>query len=618
MRPVTLDYETFYIKNEYSVKDLGNWRYTHDERFDPYLLSVYDGEQSWVGNPADFNWAALEGALLLAHNAGFDSSVTERLGELGKIPVITNPWACTANMTSCLFSSRSLADAMWVARKQRISKGVRDDMNKKNWAGIKAAGMADAVVKYALADSVECFNLWRDYSRRWSPFEQRLSDLTIKQCRRGVKINVELLEEYRHVLQEVIFNLVKSFPWTKEGKKPTSPIAIAEECRKHGIPGPPVKTRDEEGFELWEKTYGPRFSWVYGAGQWRSLNKLLGSLDTVKERLRPDGTIDFSLLYFGGHTGRWSGGGSGFNLQNLRKEPLFLKDRCMVMVPDEARVSKAAFKQWKQECTDYALDIRKLFVPREGKKFILCDLAQVEPRVLNWLAGNTQLLDAIKQGYSYYEACARLYEGWTGAPGTIKTSLSDKDYTLLKNKMLGLGYGMGAERFCEYASVDMDTAEKAVADFRANNPLVVDLWHNLDNNFRQSCGGDFTMELPSGRQMVYRDVLREIRTKRNKEKKLEKRFVWTALTGPDRYESYGGLLTENVVQACARDAFGEHLLELEETTGDVIWHVHDEAITEVEQDVTPKDVEAVMSKTPEWLPGCPLAAEAKEAPHYLK
>src|SRR5438045_1498156 len=101
MNTVTLDYETFYIKNEYSVKDLGNWRYTHDERFDPYLLSVWDGEQSWVGHPADFNWAALDGAMLLAHNAGFDSAVTERLGELGKIPVLTNPWTCTANMTSC-------------------------------------------------------------------------------------------------------------------------------------------------------------------------------------------------------------------------------------------------------------------------------------------------------------------------------------------------------------------------------------------------------------------------------------------------------------------------------------------------------------------------------------
>lgn len=630
---ISLDYETFYIKDEYSIRDLGNWRYCNDERFDPYLLTVYDGEETWAGNPTEFNWDALEGATLVAHNAGFDSAVTRRLGELGKIPVLNNPWVCTANMTSCIASVRSLADAMLVLRKQRMDKGVRDAANKKNWRDICAVpGMREQMIRYALADTVECRKLYTDFSHLWSPFEQELSAFTIDSCRRGVCINVELLDEYRAILQEVIYNLVQSFPWTKAGKKPTSTIAIAEECRKVGIPSPPVKKHDAEGFDSWEITFGPQFPWVLGAGQWRSLNKLLGSLDTLKERLRPDNTVDFTLLYFGGHTGRWSGGGSGFNMQNMRKEPLFLKDRKLVVVPDAARKTREVFKQWLKECTDYALDIRKLFCARPGKKFILSDASQIEPRVLNWLAGNQELLNKIRAGYSYYEACAVMYKGWRGEPGTLKKSLNDAEYTLLKNEMLGLGYGMGPDKFCVYAGVDIDTARRVVAEFRKNNPLIAGLkddetgmtikpgiWDILDAGFRNSCGGDFEMQLPSGRVMTYRNVRSEKRTKRNKKTgEAYQKTVYVASTGMERSESYGGLLTENLVQATARDVFATHLLKLEHSTGDVIFHVHDEAIVECDQDVKPQDVAEVMSKAPDWLEGCPLASEPKEAQHYLK
>lgn len=82
---------------------------------------------------------------------------------------------------------------------------------------------------------------------------------------------------------------------------------------------------------------------------------------------------------------------------------------------------------------------------------------------------------------------------------------------------------------------------------------------------------------------------------------------------------YGGMLTENAVQATARDIFGEHCLELDDAAGiDVLFGVHDEAVNECDLDVTPRDVEHIMGQTPEWIEGCPVAAEAKEAACYLK
>jgi DNA polymerase len=87
-----------------------------------------------------------------------------------------------------------------------------------------------------------------------------------------------------------------------------------------------------------------------------------------------------------------------------------------------------------------------------------------------------------------------------------------------------------------------------------------------------------------------------------------------------RVPFYGGMLTENMVQAIARDVFGFHCLELDRNFGDgtVLFTAHDEAVNEVDQSVSAKDVQDVMSQCPEWLKGCPLTAEAKEVPHYLK
>lgn len=636
MSSIALDYETFYKTGNdgYTIKDLGNWRYCHDDRFDAFLLSVHDGENSWVGHPKDFNWDAIQPTdLLLAHNASFDSEVTRRLAELNLAPALPNQWQCTANLTSFLAQTRALAPALWVLDRIQMSKETRDMMNGKTWNDLLVAGKAEEAAKYCQRDTIETWGIHNRNKDKWPAFEQRLSALTLKQCARGVAINVPLLDEYRAVLQEVIFNLIASFPWTSRGAKPTSPIAIAEECRACGIPCPPLKKDDEEGFDVWEATYGPRFPWVYGAGQVRKLKKLLASLETIKERLRPDDTIDFSLLYFGAHTGRWSGGGSGFNLQNLRKVPLFLKEKHMVTPPDG--LNQKQFKEWVAACTDYALDIRRLLVARPGKKFILADLSQIEPRVLAWLTGNTQLLEMLQSGMSIYEAFARVAMGWTG--GKLKDEDPDK-YQLAKIQVLGLGFGCGWEKFITIAAgydvfLNDEQSKSIVADFRANNLKIsgrgpsqdesradepVGIWKALDNAFRASVGGDYQIELPSGRQLIYRDVRRAVRMKKNSEGKMEKRFVWTAMVGEDRDEFYGGLLTENLVQATARDVFGEHLLTLEEQLGDVIWTVHDEAIVEVDQGVSPKEAERLMSITPEWIEGCPVTAEAKESPHYTK
>ena len=620
---ISIDFETYY-DDEVSVKTLGNWAYTRHPQFYAYLVSVFDGETAWVGRPEDLDWSVLKGATLLAHNAGFDKSVAEALAETGIIPELDNEWICTANMTSFLCSERALAIAANTLLQKRRDKTIRDNMKGKHWADLTAEEQL-AFCKYAEEDARDCWPLFDRYQHLWPELERRLSALTIKQSNRGVAIDVELLRTYRATVDTALWSCLKKLPWVEAGEKPTGTKAIAAECRKVGIPTPPVKDEDEEAFDEWEATYSKKFPWVKAIGQYRKVNKLKAQLDTINARLRPDGTIDFSLLYFGAHTGRWSGGGAGLNMQNLRKEPIYFLDGEMFSDVSDKEAKELLAKG------AVAVDVRRLFIPRPGKKFVISDLSQIEPRCLAWVTQDDDFLKFLAAGQSPYEAHARVSMGWTG--GNLKKE-NPALYALAKARVLALGYGCGADKFIvmawQYAALklSLEDSTEIVNDFRASNRRITDLWNALETGHQSSAGkGDFEVELPSGRSLRYREVKREMRLKKVRNPKpgdplTANRFVFTSKVGwkgrLTRLETYGGKLTENLIQAIARDVFGVILLHLEENVGDVIFHVHDEAIVEVDADVTAHDVETAMALTPDWLEGCPIAAEAKEAKHYLK
>jgi len=243
--------------------------------------------------------------------------------------------------------------------------------------------------------------------------------------------------------------------------------------------------------------------------------------------------------------------------------------------------------------------------------------------------------------------------GWTG--GDMKKEAKDL-YALAKARVLGLGFGCGAEKFIavaqamaglditvgdpewieatnEKGDICLDkegkpillpgrgsNSKRIVKEYRESNPKIVALWKKLDTDFKNSVGGCYEMELPSGRSMRYLDVKRECRTVKDPETGEHKRkWIVTAMIGNRRFSLYGGLLTENLVQATARDVFSEHLLKLQDASGiDVLFTVHDEAVVEADEGVTVKDMEHIMSQAPDWAPGLPVAAEVLETPHYLK
>jgi DNA polymerase len=229
--------------------------------------------------------------------------------------------------------------------------------------------------------------------------------------------------------------------------------------------------------------------------------------------------------------------------------------------------------------------------------------------VLAWLCEDHELLRQLHQGVPLYEAHARATMGWTG--GTLKKE-NPELYALAKARVLGLGYGCGPAKFVEVArtmagiTITPQVAARTVESFRGSNRKIVALWNSLQNDFRRSAGGDFVVELPSGRKLTYRDV--------------SSAGGWTARVerGGRRIPFYGGKLCENLVQALARDVFADSLLRLNRQGVHVVFHVHDEAVCEVPPDTDPHEIERIMSITPDWLAGCPLAAEAVVTNRYCK
>ncbi|QEF98177.1 DNA polymerase I, thermostable [Stieleria maiorica] len=83
--------------------------------------------------------------------------------------------------------------------------------------------------------------------------------------------------------------------------------------------------------------------------------------------------------------------------------------------------------------------------------------------------------------------------------------------------------------------------------------------------------------------------------------------------------TYGGKLTENVVQAIARDFLCEAMLRVERERYPIVATVHDEIICEVpDQFGDLRTFERIMKQIPVWGRGCPIEVEGFEAKRYRK
>ena len=84
----------------------------------------------------------------------------------------------------------------------------------------------------------------------------------------------------------------------------------------------------------------------------------------------------------------------------------------------------------------------------------------------------------------------------------------------------------------------------------------------------------------------------------------------------ERIDTFGGKLTENIVQAIARDILCYTIRTLSHCF--ICGHVHDELIIECSKDVNLNAICEQMGRTPEWIPGLLLQADSFETIFYKK
>lgn len=612
---VALDYETYYSKS-YSVSDLGNYAYTRHPEFYPYMLTAAtECGDTWSGDPLDFDYTQVNGATCIFANAGFDCSVTDALIESGKIPRVKFGQVFDVlDLARYLGFPGNLAGASEQMLGKKLDKGVRDSAKGRHWVDMTPE-QQDSMRAYAIRDAVVTLEIWQKYNHLWPEHEREISRLTREMCARGVPIDLTGLNKDIESLETLLWKVRTQIPWAEDPDAPIlSKKQVAIECRKQNVEPPKSMAKDSDEFTEWLRKHGDNFQWARAIGSYRSVNMQLERLRSMRRRTKDfengTGVMIFGLKYFGGHTGRDSGD-QGVNVQNFSKLPMFEKE--MRELHDISIETNEKGKFIVEPDKVYGIDMRGKIMAPVGKKLGVLDLAAIEPCCLADLSGDEEMCVMLREGMDPYESQARIAHGYVD-PRPLKDVDSDLR-AHMKVDVLGMGYGAGPDKIQIIAkmmglTLSYEEAAKAVFKFRSRK-FIPNLWTKLEGDMRRCTGGDFRMPLPSGREMLYRNVKAygSLSAEIPRNGKLMRLKFW------------GGFLTENLIQASAREVFMDRVLALAEAGFMIILRVHDEVVLLLDEATAEQDLQRavkIMSTTPSWWPTLPIRAEGHVCTRYHK
>jgi DNA polymerase len=591
MTTYALDFESFY-SGECSVSGLGPRAYFAHPEFDPYLVSVVgDNGYEFVGHPSEFDWALLDGAHIVSHNSSFDEHLYYYGTTRGWWPEYSPAqWDCTLDLCAYVGLPRSLAGAVnRVWPDEAATKATRDAMKGRRWDKMTPEFQAE-VIEYARKDAKFCLRLWQEFSNKWPEFEREISRANRRIVMRGIPVNATKIQESIEHLAKLLHEAEGNIPWANSAKLLSRP-AFNAACREHGLEPPKSLAMDDPEADAFMEKHGSTYLWMGAVRNWRRINALKKKLESFDAATMPDGRYYGGLLYFGAHTGRFSGSGGNLNLQNLTKDELF------------------------------GVSLRPMIESAPGRTFLSVDLSQIEVRTLAWLAGDIEMLEAIRNSPDIYESFASRFGLWNGEPGTLEGSNPALRQNV-KRIVLGCGFCMGSDRYAETTGVPREEAEEAVGLYRSSMELVVELWGTYKNAVRHAwqTGQRLRFRIPPGRIIDYGHVTRADQPDRygRPQYLVMMQRKGSKLT-PVRIHQ--GVIVENMAQALARNVFCDALLRLEAAGFQTILHIHDEVlidINETEAEDALRHVVKIMSTPPDWLPYIPVAAKGKIMKSYTK
>lgn len=356
--------------------------------------------------------------------------------------------------------------------------------------------------------------------------------------------------------------------------------------------------------------------------------------DTMKNAVGCDNRVRGLLQYYGANrTGRWAG--RLVQVQNLPRNYLNTLDIARLQVKKKS-INNIKVLYGNVPDTLSQL-IRTTFIPKDGYKFVVADYSAIEARVISWLAGENWRLDVFKTHGKIYEASASQMFGVE----IDKIQKGNPEYALRqKGKVaeLALGYQGGAGALIQMGALNMGLKEEELPEivnrWRHTNKKIVDLWYLIENCAKQcvdkrACQGlqkgivfsiddnTLAVSLPSGRKLYYIDAKIEFQSCGSK---LSYKGLNQTTKKWERIPTYGGKLTENIVQAIARDCLAFAIMNLAQNNYPSVMHIHDEVICEVPDNLDysiDKAIE-IMCLNPGWAKDLPLNADGFETYFYKK
>ena len=342
-------------------------------------------------------------------------------------------------------------------------------------------------------------------------------------------------------------------------------------------------------------------------------------------------------FYGANRTGRWAG--RLVQMQNLPRNYLKTLDSARNLVKQKNYTAvKALYGNVPDTLSQL---IRTAFIPSEGRKFVVADFSAIEARVIAWLAGEQWVNEVFATHGKIYEATAsQMFHVPIEkiVKGNPKYALRQKG----KVATLALGYQGGTKALIAMGALNMGLSEDELPDivqrWRNANPRIRDLWYAVEEAALQvmhtaqpqairglvfRLEGDLiygqsflTVQLPSGRTLFYPKPFLQ-------ENQFGKMAIHYYTVGQQSHKwevtsTYGGKMTENIVQAIARDCLAETLSRISALGLQVVFHVHDEVIIDAPMDVTVEQVCALMAEPIPWAPGLILKGAGFENGYYMK
>ena len=598
MQKIYLDFETYYDV-QLSLTKMSTVQYVNHPDFKVWGvgIKVEDGPTEWYNEeetPEILSQIEWGDTAVVCHNTLFDAYILTQY--YGYKPAF---YYDTAAMSRGLYPNMSASLANACKR-----EFPNDETKRKGEELVNAKGVRDLdpeldaqIGGYCIQDVDLTYELFKSYSATYPDKELQIIDLTVRMfVEPKLMLDRGLLTTYKDEIATRTEQAIQDSGVTREIL--ASQVKFKEHLESLGITVP-TKKSPTTGKQI--PAFGKNDSaYIQMCNMYPEHKNIWDAREMVKSRIEetraqrfidstnPDGTFSVPLRYYAAHTGRF-GGSDKINLQNLPR----------------------------------GSQLRRAIMAPPGQRLYIADLSNIEARMLAWLAKEHDLVQAFATGRDVYcEFASQIY-------GRTITKADKLERYVGKTAILGLGYGMGADKFqmtlktgSPSVEVTDATAQAIVMQYRSMYPNIPKLWSGMKDSLFQmlnprSVGmmyGPLTIRskalgLPNGMALNYPNLYFSAG-----------QFMYS--TERETIRTHGPRVTENVVQALARLVITDQMLEVQNLPEvDIVLQVHDEIIaigSEHNADATMDKIIEIMRTAPEWCGDLPLDAEGGASQIYDK